>query len=126
MGLAGAGRPEEADVGVLGDPGELREVQDHRLLGAGLRGEVEVLEGFVRGERGVADALARAGVAREDLGLQERLEELLVGPALLAGPGGRLLEAFQDARRLELGQQVGQALADRRGLGLGAHAHSSA
>jgi hypothetical protein len=58
---------EEADVAVLGDPGELREVQDQRLLGARLGGEVEVLEGLVRGERGVADALAGAGgVARED------------------------------------------------------------
>ena len=121
------GRPEEAEIAVVGDPGELREVQDHRLLGAGLRGEVEVLEGFVRGERGVADALTRAGgVAREDLGLQQRFEELFVGPALVAGPGGRLLEAFQDARRLELLKQVGQALADRRGLGLGGHAHNSA
>ena len=59
------------------------------------------------------------GVAREDLGLEQRLEELLVGPALLAGPRGGLLEALQHARRLELGQQVGQPLADRRGLGLG-------
>ena len=45
--LAGAGRPEEADVAVLGDPGELREVQDERLLGAGLGAEVEVLQGLV-------------------------------------------------------------------------------
>jgi hypothetical protein len=43
-------------------------VQDQRLLGAGLRGEVEVLQGLVGGQGGVADALARAGgVAREDL-----------------------------------------------------------
>ena len=119
VGLAGAGRPEEADVAVLGDPGELGEVQDQRLLGAGLRGEVEVLERLVGREGGVADALAGAGgVAREDLGLQQRLEELLVGPALLAGPRGGLLQALQHARRLELGEQVGQPLADRRGLGL--------
>jgi hypothetical protein len=72
--------PEEADVAVLGDPRELREVQDQRLLGARLRGEIEVLQRLVRRERGVANTLAGAGgVAREDLGLQERLEELLVG-----------------------------------------------
>jgi hypothetical protein len=45
---------------VLGDPGQLGEVQDQRLLGAGLSGEVEVLERLVGGEGGVADALARA------------------------------------------------------------------
>ena len=90
--LAGPGRAEEADVAVLGDPGELREVQDQRPLGAGLGGEVEVLERLVGGEGGVADALAGAGgVAGEDLGLQQRLEELLVGPALLARPRRGLL-----------------------------------
>jgi len=56
----GAGRPEEADVHVLLGPGELAEVKDQRLLGGGLRGEVEVLERLVSGEGGVADALARA------------------------------------------------------------------
>ena len=111
--LAGAGRAEEADVAVLGDPGELGEVQDQRAFGAGLGGEVEVLERLVGGEGGVADALARAGgVAREDLGLEQRLEELLVGPALLARPRRGLLEALQDARRLQLREQVGQPLAE--------------
>jgi hypothetical protein len=121
------GGSEEADVAVLGDPGELREVQDQRLLGAGLRGEVEVLQGLVRRERGVADALAGAGgVAGEDLGLEQGFEELLVGPLLFAGQGGGLLEALEHARRIHLGKQVGQPLTDHRGLGLGAHAQSSA
>jgi hypothetical protein len=101
--LPGAGRAEEADVAVLGDPGQLREVQDQRLLGAGLGAEVEVLQGLVGREGGVADALPGArGIAREDLGLQQRLEELLVGPALLAGPRRRGLQALQHAGRLEL------------------------
>jgi hypothetical protein len=38
--LVGAGRPEEADVRVLLGPGQLREVEDQRLLGGGLGGEV--------------------------------------------------------------------------------------
>src|SRR5215210_7202050 len=37
--LAGAGRAEEADVAVLVDSGQLSEMQDERLLGAGLGGE---------------------------------------------------------------------------------------
>ena len=116
--LAGARGPEEADVHVLGGPGELGEVQDQRLLGGGLGGEVEVLQRLVRGERGVADAVARAGgVAGEDLGFEQRLEELLVGPALGARGLGGLLEPFQDAWRLELAEQVGQPLAGRRRRG---------
>jgi hypothetical protein len=56
---------------------------DQWAFGAGLGGEVEVLQRLRRRERGVADALARpGGLAREDLGLAERLQELLVGPAL--------------------------------------------
>lgn len=126
MGLPGPWGPEEADVHVLGGPGELGEVQDQRLLGGGLGGEVEVLQRLVRGERGVADAVARAGgVAGEDLGFQQRLEELLVGPALLARRGRGLLQAFQHPRGLELGQQERQAIT-WRGIGLGAHAQSSA
>ena len=77
------GGPKKQTLHVLAGPGELGEVQDQRPFGAGLGGEVEVLEGLVRREGGVADALAGAGgVAGEDLGLQQRLEELLVGPAL--------------------------------------------
>jgi hypothetical protein len=123
--LAGARRAEEADVAVLVDPGELREVQDQRLLGAGLGGEVEVLQRLVGGERGVADALAGpGGIAGEDLGPQQGLEELLVGPLLGAGPLGGLLEALQHPRRLQLREQVGQPLARLRLRS--AHAHSSA
>jgi len=64
VGLAGAGRSDQTDVGVLVDPGELREVQQQRLLGGGLGAEVEVLDGLVRGEAGVADPLARAEASR--------------------------------------------------------------
>jgi hypothetical protein len=82
---------------------------------------------FVRGKGGVADAVARArGVAGEDLGFQQHLEELLVGPALRARGRRGLLQALEHARRLELAQEVGQPLADRRRLGLRAHAQSSA
>jgi hypothetical protein len=68
----------------------------------------------VGGEGGVADALARAGgVAGEDVGLQQRFEELLLGPAFLARPYRGLFEALEYAR-LHLREQVGQALTDRR------------
>jgi hypothetical protein len=44
------------------------------------------------GEGGVADARARPrGVAGEDLGLEQRLEKLLVRPLLGPRPLGRLL-----------------------------------
>ena len=91
MTLAGAGRPEEADVGPLGDPAQLREVQDERPFGRGLGRPVEVLERLQGGEGGGADAGSRTGgVAGEHLGLEQGLEKPLVGPALGAGPlGGR-------------------------------------
>jgi hypothetical protein len=61
------------------------------------------------------------GLAREHFGVAERLQELLVGPALRAGALGGRLQAVQDPRRLEGAQQVGQPLAGR-----GGHALSSA
>jgi hypothetical protein len=54
-------------------------------------------------ELGVADAVASAGgVAGEDLGFQQRLEELLVGPALSESGCRGLLQALRHAWRLEL------------------------
>jgi hypothetical protein len=76
----------------------------------------------VRRERGVPDPLARAGgVACEDLGLEQHLEEVLVGPALLAGPLGGRLQALEHSRCLELAQQERQPI-----TGLGGHAQSPA
>jgi hypothetical protein len=110
---------------VLLDPAKLREVEHERLLGRRLRAPVEVLERLQRGEGGVADADAGAGgVAGEDLGLEQRLEETLVGPVLLARERGGLLEPLEHARRFQLREQVRQPLARLRLRG--AHAHSSA
>jgi hypothetical protein len=66
------------------------------------------------------------GVAGEHLGLEQRLEELLVGPLFGAGPRGGLLEPLEHARCLQLGEQVGQPLADRGLLRSRVHAQSSA
>jgi hypothetical protein len=100
-------------------------MQHERPLGARLRRPVEVLERLDRGEGGVADAHAGAGgVAGEDFRFQERLEETLVRPLLLAGERGRLLEPLQHPWCLQLREQVRQPLTRlplRR-----AHAHSSA
>jgi len=109
------GRAEEADVAALLDPGELREVHDERLLRRRLGCPVEVVERFQGGEGGVADPRAGAGgVAGEHLGLEQRLEKLLVGPLLGACPFGRLLEPLQHPRRFQLAEQIGQPLADLR------------
>jgi hypothetical protein len=112
---------------VLLNPGQLRQVGDERALGCWLGGPVEVLERLARREGGVADPLSGAGgVAGEDLGFEQRFEELLVGPLLLAGPLRRLLEPLEHARRLQLAEQVGQPLADGGLLRSRAHAQSSA
>ena len=102
VGLARAGRADEADVGGLLDPRELGQVQDQRPFSAGLGGEIEVFEHLGGGEAGVADALASAGgLAGEHLGLAERFQELLVGPALGARSRGRGWEGIEDARGFE-------------------------
>jgi hypothetical protein len=59
--FAGAGRAEEADVGGLVDPGQLREVLDQRPLGARLGSEIEVFKRLRRREARGADPLPRAG-----------------------------------------------------------------
>ncbi len=108
---------------MLLDPGELAQVQDERPLGRGLGAPVEILEALQRRQAGGADAIASArGIAGEDLGLEQALEEALVGPRLLARERGGLLQPLQDPRCLQLAKQVGQPLA-RLCL---AHAHSSA
>ncbi len=51
----------------------------------------------------MADTLpSTGGIAREHFGLEQRLEELLVGPAVFAGPCCGGLQALEHARRLEL------------------------
>jgi hypothetical protein len=123
VSLAGARRTEEADVGVLLDPGQLGQVQHERALGVGLRRPVEVLECLQRGEAGVADAHPGAGgVAGEDLRLEQGLQEALVRPLLLAGERRCLLEPLKHAWRFQLAEQVGQPLSDLRL----AHAQSAA
>jgi hypothetical protein len=105
VGFAGAGWAEEADVRLLLDPGELSEVQDERPLGGGLRRPVEVLQRLQGGEAGSAYARAgTGGVAGEDLGLEQRLVEALLGPLLLARERRGLLEPLQHPRRLQLRQ----------------------
>ncbi len=99
-------RPDQADVGGFRDPGELREVEDERLLGGRLGGEVEVVERLVGRKRGVSDALAGAGgVAREHLGFEQDFEELLISPGLLARPG-RGLRYAQLRYRLDLPARI--------------------
>jgi hypothetical protein len=102
-------------------------VGHERALGRRLGCPVEVLEHLAGREAGVADPLARAGgVAGEDLGLEQRLEEPLVGPLFGAGPLGGLLEPLEHARGLQLRKQVGQPLPDRGLLRSRAHALSAA
>jgi hypothetical protein len=99
-------------------------VHEQRSLGRGLGGEVEVLERLAGREGGGADPVpGTGGVAGEDLRLRQRFEEALVGPLLAPRLLGDPLQALADPGRLQLPDQVGQALARR---GLRAHAESAA
>jgi hypothetical protein len=86
---------------------ELAEVQDRLAPQAGLKGEVELLECFARGEPGGLDPrLAAVAVAAVGLGLEQRGGELLKGPLLCAGPVGELRKRPRGRRRLQSAEQM--------------------
>jgi hypothetical protein len=88
---------------------ELAEVLDNLAFDRALEGEVELLERLAGGEAGGLDpALAAVGLARGDLGRQQRLGEALVAPVLLARPPGKLGQRPGGGRRLEPAEQVGE------------------
>ena len=79
MCLAGPGRAQQDHVLLGVQEVELPEVLDHLLLDRALEGEVELLERLVGGEPGGADPQPPAGgLARGDLGREQRLGEPLV------------------------------------------------
>jgi hypothetical protein len=114
VGLAGPGRSEEDDVLLRLDEVERSEVTDHVALHAALVGEVELLQGLASREASRADAqLATVRLAGDDLALQARTQELLVGPALLAGSFGEARDRLCHRRGPHGAEQVGE-LALRR------------
>jgi hypothetical protein len=102
VGLAGSGRPQEYDVGGLGQEGSGAEVGDHVPVECGLVIEVEVLQRLTGRETGRADAGRRAGgFAGGDLPGQYGRQILFVSPAGVAGLLGQSGGGVADARRLE-------------------------
>ena len=88
--LAGARRPQEDDVLVLGEEVELGEVQDALALERAREGEVEVVERLDGREAGRLDArLPAVALAGRDLLGEDRGQVVLVVPAVLAGPLGQ-------------------------------------
>jgi len=87
VGLAGAGRAEEHDVGPLRDEVEGAEMRDLVAFEAALEAVVEVLERFAVREACATDAdLASVVLTRRDLSFETRSEVVLMGPALGSGP----------------------------------------
>ncbi len=80
------------------------------LADRALEGEVELLERLAGREAGRLDpALAAVGLARGDLGREQRLGEALVAPLLLARPLGELRQRPGGGRRLQLPGTGGRA-----------------
>ena len=52
VGLAHAGRSQQQDVGGFGDEGQVGQFLDQPLVDGGLEGEVELLEGTLKGQMG--------------------------------------------------------------------------
>ncbi len=126
VGLAGARRAQEHDVGALGDEIQGPEVRNRVALEGPLEGEVEVLEGLAGREPRRLDApLAAVVLAGGDLTLQAGGEELLVGPGLGSCPFGEPVDRSRQRRCLERAAQIGE-ITGGLGGGLGHHATPSA
>jgi hypothetical protein len=102
VGLAGARRAEEHDVGALGDEVEGPEMQDGVAFEGALVVVVEVLEGLAGREPGSADAAFAAVVlAGGDLAFETGSEELLMGPPVTAGSFGEPVDRRRQRRCLQ-------------------------
>src|SRR5665811_1326717 len=118
MCLAGPGRAQQDHVHFGVQEVELAEVFDHLLLDAALEGEVELLEGLVRGEPGGPNPQSAAGgLARGDLGREQRLGEPLIAPFLLPGALDEVRQRPGRGRCLHRPEQMGE-------LGVATHAIS--
>ena len=118
--LAGARRPQEDHVLVLGEEVELGEVQHGLALQRAREGKVEVVERLHRREARRLDARrAAVALAGRDLLAEHRREVLLVAPGALPGALGQGGGALADARRLERPREEGD-------LAGGLAAHSGA
>jgi hypothetical protein len=104
----------------------LAEVLDHLLLHAALEGEVELLQGLVRWEAGGADPQPPAGgLARGQLGGEQRLGEAFIAPALLAGPVGEHGQRARRRQRFHRAEQVRELGAVAEVLAQGNAPHAS-
>ena len=111
MGLPGARRTEEDHVVPGLDEGQSGQVEHHLLAHAGLVGEVELLDRLAGREVSGADAsLPALGLPGQDLLIEERGQEVLVAPALVAGLLGDPGDGLGDARRFHLADEVGQVV----------------
>jgi hypothetical protein len=122
MGLAGPGWAQEDHVVAGGDEVQGAQVGDQVAFEAAGVVVVELLQALAGREAGVADAaLAAVGFAGGDLALQAGGQELLMGPALGAGPfgqpGHRLAQAGCLERPGKEGELGGQVPAGGGGLG---------
>ena len=101
VGFPGAGRSEKDHVAGLGEVVAGGEGRDVVAADSWLVVEVELVEGFVGGEAGGADAQLRpGGVAGGDFSVEDGDEVVLMGPAGVSG----------------LSRQPGRGIADPGGL----------
>jgi hypothetical protein len=102
MRLAGPGWAQEHRVLPRGHEVQGAQVGDLLALEAAGVVKVELLQALAGREAGVADAaLAAVGFSGGDLALQAGSQELLVGPALGAGPLGQPADRLAQGRRLQ-------------------------
>jgi hypothetical protein len=117
VGLSRSRWPQEDHVLLGLHEVEGPEMSHHVALERALVIEVEVLEGLAGREAGGTDAvLAAVVLARRHLAFQAGGQELLMAPALCAGPLAQAPDGGGQRRRLEGAAQVGEVA-----FGLGGH-----
>jgi len=122
MGFTDAGWPEEDDVLVALDEAELVEAVDLFALDRGLEGEVELLDGLDRRQPGLAHCrLYPAVVAKRDLRPEQPFERLAGGDTAPIDFGEDVIDGFQGAGKLQVGQHLADVVASH-----GAHRTASA
>ena len=110
MGLAAAALAGEEQVGAGGGEAGVEAGAEQDRAQAGLKREVELLDGLELGEAGLARAAHEArGGAVGDLLLGEGAQELVTGPLAVLGALDQLGEAAPGGSEVEALEQGGQS-----------------
>jgi len=109
--LAGAGRPDEQEVGLLVDEAQGGELVDEAPIERGLGAEVELLQGLGGWEPGEPQAAGEAALlGRGDLDVEQVVQKLGVAGLVALGALERGRELLGRGGELEVGEVAAELL----------------